>query len=155
MFVGDKYFIFSILIPTPQQSCQNVEGSFYVSCTFETRLDVIRQRLVQAFSKNEVRLGAPRSGLQGTILPLLVCVQMLSPKSEGRHCKVGLFFVSTIEGTFLQFLPQSWLFLTFHYAVKFFALFCSVSDFTPSLLQKKTFSSFCYRTSFPQLSIVQ
>ena len=46
MFAGDKYFIFSILIPTPQQSCQNVEGSFYVSYTFDMRLDVIRQRLV-------------------------------------------------------------------------------------------------------------
>ena len=46
MFAADKYLIFSILIPTPQQSRQNVEGSFYVSCTFDTRLDVIRQRLV-------------------------------------------------------------------------------------------------------------
>ena len=65
-------------------SCLFCQEFFYVFCTFDTRLDVIGQHLVQAFSKKEVRPSAPRNGLQSTILLLPVCAQMLSPKSKRR-----------------------------------------------------------------------
>ena len=35
-----------------------IEGSFYVSCTLDTCLDVIRQRLIWALSKKEVGVDA-------------------------------------------------------------------------------------------------
>ena len=51
------------------------EGSFYVSCTLDTCLYVIRQRLIWALSflKRKVGLTLPQNRLQDLILPLPVC----------------------------------------------------------------------------------
>ena len=67
-----------------------VEGSFYVS-----------------FSKKVVRPGTSQNGLQSTILPLPGLCANVESKSKGRRCKVSLASVSTVEGTFLQFLPRT------------------------------------------------
>ena len=101
--IAKSPLIFFIL---PFLYIKGVEGSFYISCTLDTRLDVIRQCLVQAFSKKEVGSDALQNGFQSTILPLPVCAQTLSPKSKGSRYKAGLFSVSTAKGTFLQFLSH-------------------------------------------------
>ena len=108
-----------------------VKGSFYTSCTLDTCRDVIRQHLVYAFYKKKVGSDASQNRLQGPILPLSICAWTLCPKSRGQRCKLGLFSISTVEGTYLQFLPQDWLFLTFCYAIKFSTLFYYVSDVSP------------------------
>ena len=89
-----------------------VEGSFYVSCTLDTRLDVIGQRLVQAFSKKEVGSSALRNELQSTILSLPVYAQTLSPSPSPRE--------DTVKWAYPLFLPQKEL----------FSNFCHMTDFS-------------------------
>ena len=112
-----------------------VKGSFYASCTLDTCRDVIRQHLVYAFYKKKVGSDASQNRLQGPILPLSICAWTLCPKSRGQRCKLGLFSISTVEGTYLQFLPQDWLFLTF---------LCNKVFYT-FLLREWRFSIFCCR----------
>ena len=86
-----------------------VRGSFYVSCTLDTRFDVIGQRLVYTFSKKEAGLSALRNGLQSTTLPLLVCAQTLSPSLREDATKWA----------YSMFLPQKELFSCFYHSTDF------------------------------------
>ena len=62
------------------------------------------------FSKKEVGPGVPQNGLQSTIFPLLVCVQMLSPSPREDAAKWA----------YPLFLPQK----------EFFSSFCHRTDFS-------------------------
>ena len=91
-----------------------VEASFYVSCTLDTRLDVIGQRLVLAFSKKEVGSSALRNEPQSTILPLQVCAQTLSPSPSPRE--------DTVKWAYPLFMPQKELFSSFCHRTNFSTL---------------------------------
>ena len=94
---------------------------------------IVKCSFYVSFSKKEVQPDAPQNGLESTILPLLVCVQTLSPSSREDAAKWAYHL----------FLPQK----------KLFSSFCRKMNFSPVFAARLTFllcsKTFCCGIKLP------